>query len=425
MNDLQPGSTPNPHTAPAGIGGLLLGGLLIIVIAAVLSLAAKLQGWFYLGPVLLLFGFGFWFWRTRRHFRGLLLQSLEQHLSQAAVLAQAHCHAAAIERFEQAAPLAVRLNDSAALAQVEAGLTAARHAEAAAVERLAFVLYGLHAGRDTALARIHAESVINLTGLTVHDEVLEALPSLKQLQRLHLRGKFITDKTLLFAAHARGLLELYLENTAITDEGLRRFRADAWTPDHPDREIALLQRAAALREQSANSDFAGDTPTAAAPPDSLPPEMNDLKFLHIEGAPITDAGLAHLAGFSALERLSLHKTKITSAGLQHLVGLKQLTLLSLDGPDIGDDAIAPIARLAALERLELYATAITGATLSQLAACSKLERLDLSRAPLAESAVEGLIQLKSLTHLQLKETPLSPGAVNHLRTHLLGVYIAV
>jgi hypothetical protein len=49
--------------------------------------------------------------------------------------------------------------------------------------------------------------------------------------------------------------------------------------------------------------------------------------LYLNGTPITDAGMAHLADLSELEILELRETKIGDAGLHHLARMTQLRAL--------------------------------------------------------------------------------------------------
>ncbi|MGH7146083.1 MAG: leucine-rich repeat domain-containing protein [Planctomycetota bacterium] len=448
---LSTGPLPRRSTAArltGGVGclGLLAAAGLVVLIAAVFTAAIKLRGWWDLGPAVLILVFCYLYFRQRSQLAMFWRNALERHLADGRAQQAAHTWAAAIDHFEQAGPLAIRLHDQAAIAAAEAGRDACRAAEEKAIEHLAFLLYGLYAGREKALFRILHESVVNLTAVTVRDSDLEAVPSLPHLNRLQLRGRFVTDVTLAHAAHAHGLIELYLEDVAVTDGGLAQFRAGAWLPDSIEAEMGRNARAAALADGDAGSapshaahhahhahhdGIEATGPAAAAlaaapgseTPDEaadrpVPREVNDLKFLHLEAAQITDAGLAHLAAFTALERLSLHRTKVTAAGIAHLAPLTRLRLLSVDGPGIDDGACAAIARLAGLERLELYATAVTGPGLEALAALPNLARLDLSRAPLTATAVSALKRLTGLKFLNLRETPLTADQVAGLKAAL-------
>jgi hypothetical protein len=280
-------------------------------------------------------------------------------------------------------------------------------------------MYGLHAGREKALANLQAESVVNLTGLNCRDEDLEGLPGMPRLNRLHLRGRFVTDKTLRAAAHAHGLIELYLESTAVTDRGLEQFHAEAWLPDSP--EITAAREAAELPAPLA------DLAASAKPADPATPphEINDLKFLHIESSPITDAGLAHLAAFTRLERLSLHKTKITGAGLSAIAALPLLSL-SLEGRAIDDAGANPIAALRpTLTRLELFDTAMTDPSLRTLGELENLERLNLTGAPVTDQGLTHLKNLHKLQYLTLRGTKATAAGVTALNAALPACQISL
>jgi hypothetical protein len=54
-----------------------------------------------------------------------------------------------------------------------------------------------------------------------------------------------------------------------------------------------------------------------------------LRLLDLDLTEVTDAGLEHLKGLTALQELSLWRTPVTDAGLQHLKGLTGLRVLCL------------------------------------------------------------------------------------------------
>jgi len=54
-----------------------------------------------------------------------------------------------------------------------------------------------------------------------------------------------------------------------------------------------------------------------------------LRILDLSDTRVTDAGLAHIAQFEALEYLSLRGTRVTDAGLPHLARLRALQELHL------------------------------------------------------------------------------------------------
>jgi len=56
-----------------------------------------------------------------------------------------------------------------------------------------------------------------------------------------------------------------------------------------------------------------------------------LGFLTLGGTQVTDAGLVHLAGLTALEELRLYDTEVTAAGLVHFQKMPALERLYLSG----------------------------------------------------------------------------------------------
>ena len=58
-------------------------------------------------------------------------------------------------------------------------------------------------------------------------------------------------------------------------------------------------------------------------------EQAEVVEVYLSGPKVTDAGLVHLTGLTALERLDLVDTQITDAGLVHLSGLTALEELDL------------------------------------------------------------------------------------------------
>jgi hypothetical protein len=74
---------------------------------------------------------------------------------------------------------------------------------------------------------------------------------------------------------------------------------------------------------------------------------------------ITDAGLAHLKGFTELRGLNLGGTNITDAGLEHLKGLTQLRWLLLGGTNITDAGLEHLKDLTLLRELHLGYTGFT------------------------------------------------------------------
>jgi DNA-binding beta-propeller fold protein YncE len=122
-----------------------------------------------------------------------------------------------------------------------------------------------------------------------------------------------------------------------------------------------------------------------------------LEQLDLENVPLTDAGLAQLAGLINLQKLLLSHTRITDAGLAHLRGLANLEELGLDGTAITDSGLAHVRGLKKLKEVDLENTAVTDAGLKTLLDMPRLDTLNLRHTNVS---TQGLAQLKSLTELR-------------------------
>lgn len=86
----------------------------------------------------------------------------------------------------------------------------------------------------------------------------------------------------------------------------------------------------------------------------------------LQNTQITDAGLAHLGGFTTLQILDLDNTHVTDAGLEHLRGLTNLRLLYLFNTRVTDAGLAHLRGLTVLQELSLYNTQVTDAGVAEL-----------------------------------------------------------
>ena len=65
-------------------------------------------------------------------------------------------------------------------------------------------------------------------------------------------------------------------------------------------------------------------------------------MLYLNGTPITDDGLRHVAKLDRLRTLSVDGTTVTNAGLTFLQGHKQLEILSVRGTKVTEAALNPM-----------------------------------------------------------------------------------
>src|SRR5262249_33110768 len=93
---------------------------------------------------------------------------------------------------------------------------------------------------------------------------------------------------------------------------------------------------------------------------------DSLTGLDLDGTPITDEGLVHVAELKNLETLSLNRTRISDAGLQHLQGLNKLKKLNLGRTQLTGPGLQYLKGLNELKQLSLEKTQIGDAGLQYL-----------------------------------------------------------
>ena len=116
----------------------------------------------------------------------------------------------------------------------------------------------------------------------------------------------------------------------------------------------------ALRTRGAEKTF-GDAELAALAP--LAPFIVEAE---LGGTRLTDASLATLKTFVALERLNLERTALTGATLSELHALKKLSYLNLCLTAVTDDALNALSGAPTLRQLYLFGSKATPAGLAHL-----------------------------------------------------------
>lgn len=72
--------------------------------------------------------------------------------------------------------------------------------------------------------------------------------------------------------------------------------------------------------------------------------FKNINALNLDGASVTDEGLAHLPGLPTLQRLRLSNTQITDDSVASLSNMRSLRYLNLFGTNLTADAIAELQR---------------------------------------------------------------------------------
>ncbi|HET6879075.1 MAG TPA: hypothetical protein VFI31_02900 [Pirellulales bacterium] len=118
--------------------------------------------------------------------------------------------------------------------------------------------------------------------------------------------------------------------------------------------------------------------------------LEHLTTLNVNGAAITDRGLARLGGCRSLERLEMHGAPITDAGLDHLATLTALEIVDFSNTKITGTNLGPFLHLPALEVLNLNGTPLTDAAQPVLVRMQHLRWLGVSHTRLSEAARDAL-----------------------------------
>ena len=132
-----------------------------------------------------------------------------------------------------------------------------------------------------------------------------------------------------------------------------------------------------------------------------------LIYLGLDFTQVSDAGLARIKELTSLRQLSLNNTQVTDAGLAHLEGHKTLQVLSLDFTQVTDAGLAQVKRLPSLSLLSLVRTRITDAGLASLKGLTGLVRLDVSRTQVTDAGLLAIRQ--ALPRARVEFDPMARG----------------
>lgn len=166
-------------------------------------------------------------------------------------------------------------------------------------------------------------------------------------------------------------------------------------------------------------------------------DLGNVTWLRLHTAPITNAGLVHVARLPGLEQLYLGYSRVTGDGLA-LLHLPKLRVLSLQGlalkdaelkqlPNfpqlqdlvlndtlVTDEGLAPLAKYASINKLWLENTKITDKGLVHLQRLPGLEMLYLQNTNTAGPGLADLKGLSNLRFISLKKATLRPDSLKHV-----------
>ncbi|MDP7019921.1 MAG: serpin family protein, partial [Pirellulaceae bacterium] len=279
-----------------------------------------------------------------------------------------------------------------------------------------------HLAEQTGLRSLALESekitdvgLRHLTGLTelrslalrseeFTDASLEIFSGLEGLERLSLLGQGVSDAGLQLMRQNAGLQELRLEYTRVTDDGLKKLNdsfADLRSLHlYNNRDVTAagfqqLKNLEHLERLALSADPITDTVLAQVG------EVSGLVELSLEGAAVTDAGLAHLQRLPGLKslRLSYAEDTITDAGLKGLKSLTGLVELDLSHAHINGSGLQHFAEADDLVDLNLTGAHVTSAGLKQLRVLKSLQKLNMSSTEVGDAGLAHLVELSDLVEL--------------------------
>ena len=140
-----------------------------------------------------------------------------------------------------------------------------------------------------------------------------------------------------------------------------------------------------------------------------------LQTLDLRGTQVTDDGLRQLEACKTLETLSLDFTQVTDAGLRQLEGCKTLTYLGLDFTQVTDAGLARMKGLTSLRTLSLKNTQVTDAGLAHLEGHKTLTVLGLDFTQVTDAGLAQIKRLPSLSQLSLVHTKITDAGLASLK----------
>ena len=171
---------------------------------------------------------------------------------------------------------------------------------------------------------------------------------------------------------------LYLENTGVTDAGLRSLS-----------KLTMLRHLEIRNYRRRKSD-----PVS-------PPKITDAGMVHLKGLdhlwtlnlsdlPVTDAGLAAIEGLPELQGLYLSRTKVQGHSLARMKSLPRLSILYLDGSEMTEDGLKNLSGATNLQILSLNGVPLSENALPYLKAIPRLSSLELTGCGFLDEEVADL-----------------------------------
>lgn len=145
-------------------------------------------------------------------------------------------------------------------------------------------------------------------------------------------------------------------------------------------------------------------------------QLTKVRFLHIQGVSITDAGLAHLASLRELRTLHLRASNVSGSGLSSLVDLPEFHNLLMGGTPITDESLAHVERLVRLRNLGLLKTHISDKGMEHIARMRSLQKLWLGDTQIGDDGLRRLERLDQPMTVFVGKSRVTPAGIKMMNT---------
>jgi internalin A len=255
-----------------------------------------------------------------------------------------------------------------------------------------FGKYGEYLDEDYWRGGVWIEGGLGLNNSSpITDEGLRNFQDLKHLKGLDLSGLDISDKGLVFFSGNTKLERMHLSHTRVAGTAFQSLDLPCL------RELDLY-----FCDQLTDAGLMHLKGLTA------------LETLNLYGTKITGTGFSHLKGLANLQSLWAGKTKFTDMGLVHLAGFTNLQQLSLAGTPITDVGLVHLRGMTNLQTLHLWDTKVTDTGLAQLKGLTKLQELSLESLAITDAGLVHLKGLIGLQELKLAGTQITDAGLKHL-----------
>lgn len=206
---------------------------------------------------------------------------------------------------------------------------------------------------------------LSLRATPVTDEGFSELGRLSRLTRLHLDGTSISDNALSSASSWPELVELSIAHTAVSDQGLAHLKdcvkLESLTLSGTNCTLnGILDLFTRKQKRTISEAFHCVFESRR--------DRENLISLDLSGTRVTDTDIRHFAPFSKLEWLIMPHNELTDVGAQAIAALNMphLSLLNINGAKITDRGLAALTRLPALRNLHVVGTGVSSETVATM-----------------------------------------------------------